>query len=301
MSMTAVSRRLAAGHSSRAYPASNLFVEAANGVRFAYRRLGEGQHGVPPLLVLSHYRADLDMWDPQLLDDLAGGREVIVVDNAGVGLSGGEVPGTVEEMADHIVNFLSALAVARVDLLGFSLGGYVAQEIVLCRPEVVRRLVLAGTAPRGTGRDDALDGPVHERAAKEAIGPKDLLFLLFGPSHMSRMKGTEFIRRLGRRREEPDAGVTERAWRAQIEAARRWGEPAPGAATRLGRLPHPVFVAHGQHDVMVDVAKGRLLADLLPDARLKVYPDAGHGFLFEEHEEFGADVAAFLGKGLAAV
>jgi pimeloyl-ACP methyl ester carboxylesterase len=246
------------------------------------------------LLALSHFRADLDMWDPQLLDNLAVEREVIVVDNAGVGLSGGGVPETVEEMADHVAAFLASLAVTVVDLLGFSLGGYVAQELALRRPQLVRRVVLAGTAPPGTGSDHALTGRVHERVVREAIGPKDLLFLLFAPSHTSRTKGTEFIRRLGRRREDPDAGVTELAWQTQIRAARRWGEPVPGAAARLWRLPHPVFVAHGEHDVMVDVAKGRLLADLLSCADLKIYADAGHGFLFQEPDEFAADVHAFL-------
>ncbi|MEU3980413.1 alpha/beta fold hydrolase [Streptomyces sp. NPDC026672] len=267
-----------------------LFVRSSTGIRYAYSRGGSGSG--PPLLFLSHFRATIDMWDPALVERLAAGREVVLIDNRGIGLTDGAAPHTVEEMAHGVLDFVDTLGLARVDLLGFSLGGYVAQQVARTRPELVRRLVLAGTAPRGSGEDLALSGRVHTITRKSAIGPKDLIHLFFPGTPEGRDAGVAFIRRLGRPREDPDTGVEEISWRAQLDAAKTWGADLPDNSEKP--LPHPVLVAHGEQDVMISAAKGRLLAARLPNATLKVFPHAGHGFLFQEHEDFAADVLAFL-------
>ncbi|MFD9207873.1 alpha/beta fold hydrolase [Streptomyces sioyaensis] len=271
----------------------NHFVEASNGVCYAYRRFGDGPQ--TPLLLLSHFRANLDMWDPLLISEIAAERPVLLVDNAGIGLSGGRTPHTVEEMARDIHAFIRALQLTEVDLLGFSIGGYVAQELALHHPHLVRRVILAGTAPRGTGGDLALDGRAHTSATKEVLGPKDLLFLFFPANPAGRERGVDFIRRLGQHRPDPDRSVSRSAWQAQIAAATAWGLPDPGALTELARMTQPTLVAHGALDVMVDPEKGRLLAAHLPHSVLRVFQDAGHAFLFQNPEEFAAIVRQFLG------
>lgn len=273
-------------------------VQAGNGIRYSYTRFGGG-HG-PPLLFLSHFRANMDMWDPGLVDRIAATREVILVDNAGIGRSGGRTPTTIPAMAGHVLAFADALGLKQVDLLGFSLGGYVAQEVTLARPDLVRRVVLAGTAPRGTGGDLALDGRVHATATKDTLGPRDLLFLFFPPTEAGRAHGIDFIRRLGRPRPDPDPAVTPESWRAQMDSATAWGVPDPDGVRRLASLPHPVLVAHGKHDVMVAAGKARLLAAHLPNVVLKIFPDAGHGFLFQHHLEFASDITDFLGEQTGA-
>jgi pimeloyl-ACP methyl ester carboxylesterase len=270
-----------------------LTVRAANGIRYTYSRFGGGH--APPLLFLSHFRASMDLWDPGLVERVAESREVILVDNAGVGRSEGRTPTTIPAMAEHILAFADALALEFVDLLGFSLGGYVAQEVALARPAMVRRVVLAGTAPRGTGSDLGLSGRAHAAATKEALGPKDLLFLFFPQTETGRTHGVEFIRRLGRPRPDPDLAVTSESWRAQLDSATEWGVPDPDGVRRLAMLRQPTLVAHGEHDVMVAVDKARLLTAHLPNAELKIFPDAGHGFLFQHHLEFADDIANFLG------
>jgi pimeloyl-ACP methyl ester carboxylesterase len=266
------------------------FARAGNGVRYAYRRFGDVE-GIP-LLLLSHFRANLDMWDPLLISEIAKQRPVIAVDNTGIGLSGGTTPDTVDAMARDIAWFLAAIGLAEVDVLGFSIGGYVAQALARLRPASVRRMILAGTAPRGTGRDAPLRGGAHAAATKDVIGLRDLLFLFFAPSAASREKGVEFIRRLGQERVDPDRSVTYEAWQAQWEAARAWVLPDTG--TGAADLVQPALVAHGQFDVMVSLDRGRLLAEQLPNATWKMFPDAGHAFLFQEPEEFAADISRFL-------
>ncbi|MEU4674610.1 alpha/beta hydrolase [Amycolatopsis sp. NPDC023774] len=269
-------------------------IRAANGIRYTYTRIGGND--TPPLLFLSHFRASIDMWDPGFVERVAAAREVILVDNAGVGRSEGRTPTTIPDMAEHVLAFIDALGLDVVDLLGFSLGGYVAQELALARPVLVRRLVLAGTAPRGTGGDLALSGRTHVAATKEALGPKDLLYLLFPQTETGRTHGIEFIRRLGRPRPDPDFAVTPESWRAQLDSATAWGRPDPAGVHRLALLRQPTLVAHGEHDVMVSVDKARLLAAHLPNAVLKIFPDAGHGFLFQHHTEFADDITNFLGE-----
>ncbi|MBL1102796.1 alpha/beta fold hydrolase [Streptomyces coffeae] len=271
----------------------NHFVDASNGVCYAYRCFGDGAQ--TPLLLLSHFRANLDMWDPLLISEIAAERPVVLVDNAGIGLSGGRTPHTIEEMARDIHAFIQALQLNEVDLLGFSIGGYVAQELAFNHPNLVRRVILAGTAPRGTGGDLALSGRAHTSATKEVIGSKDLLFLFFPANPAGRERGVDFIRRLGQHRPDPDRSVSRSAWQAQIAAATAWGLPNPGALTKLAHMTQPTLVAHGELDVMVDPEKGRLLAEHMPNSIMRVFQDAGHAFLFQNPEEFAATVRDFLG------
>jgi len=265
-----------------------LFTRSPDGCRYAYIRIGD-EKGNPPLLLLSHFRATIDMWDPALLEKLSADRAVIAVDNRGIGLSDGTTPDTVSAMAEAIAAFMTSLGLtgAEADVLGFSLGGYTAQELARERPDLVRRLILAGTAPRGSGVDIAARGRVRRIITKQVIGPKDLVHLFFPPTPAGRAHGVEHLRRLSAH--PPGPAVTEPSWRAQLAAAAEWGTRG-----RPADLTQPTFVAHGELDIMVAAEKGVALASRLPNAELKIYPGTGHGFLFQEYEEFSADVLRFL-------
>ncbi|MDT0449475.1 alpha/beta fold hydrolase [Streptomyces hesseae] len=269
------------------------FVRSPDGCRYAYVRFGS-EKGNPPLLLLSHFRASIDMWDPALLQRLAANRTVIVVDNRGIGLSDGTTPSTVEAMAEGIAEFMASLGLGSVDVLGFSLGGYVAQALARFRPNLVRRLILAGTAPRGFGEDNAAGGRVRSIISKKLISAKDIIHLFFPPTAVGRAHGIEYIRRLSRRRVGPAGGVTETSWRAQLEAAEAWGARDPLAVGELAAITQPTFVAHGELDIMVAAEKSNILASHVPHSVLKIYPGTGHGFLFQAYEEFGTDVVRFL-------
>jgi pimeloyl-ACP methyl ester carboxylesterase len=275
----------------------NQHVEAANGVTYRYRRFGTPSESGLPLVCLVHFRAILDNWDPLFVDTLAAEREVILVDLAGVGGSTGTTPNTVEEMAHDAFAFLDALHVTRYDLLGFSLGGFIAQEIALRRPWAVRRLVLAGTGPQG-GSDMHLYtvGAIRDTAFGDEPKPENLLTLFFEKSGSSQAKGVEFLLRLGQRTTDRDAPSTLAVRDAQLTAISAWGVPDATRLQRLAAIQQPVLVANGDHDEMVPTKNTYLLAEHLPNARVSIYPDAGHGFLFQYPVEFGTEVNAFLGR-----
>jgi pimeloyl-ACP methyl ester carboxylesterase len=273
--------------------APNRAVEAANGVTYAYRRLGDASGG-PPLVLLQHFRGNLDNWDPALVDALASMREVILFDNAGVGGSTGDTPRTVTAMAHDALRFLEALGLREVDMLGFSLGGFVAQELVLIRPRLVHRLVLAGTGPQGGEHMHGFADEVFANAMRDEPGAEDLLALFFERSVTSIAAGREFVQRIFARTDDRDADTTLETRDAQVDAIHTWGIPDPSRLERLAGITQPVLVANGDNDRMVPTRNSYLLADRLPNARLKIYPDAGHGFLFQYPAEFSAQVAAFL-------
>jgi pimeloyl-ACP methyl ester carboxylesterase len=273
--------------------APNRTVEAANGVTYAYRRLGDAS-SAPPLVLLQHFRGNLDNWDPALVDTLAVTREVIMFDNAGVGASTGSTPRTVTAMAHDALRFLEALELREVDMLGFSLGGFVAQELVLIRPRLVRRLVLAGTGPRGGEDMHGFADDVFANATRDEPGAEDLLALFFERSETSIAAGWEFVRRIFARTDDRDAATTLATRDAQLDAIHAWGIPDPSKLDRLAGITQPVLVAGGDNDRMVPTRNSHLLAIRLPDARLQLYPDAGHGFLFQYPGEFSAEVEAFL-------
>lgn len=283
------------GHGSQT-TAPNLRIEAANGVTYAYRRFGNTETAALPLVFFVHFRANLDNWDPLLVDTIARQREVILLDNTGVAGSTGTTPGTVEAMALDAIAFTDALGLRRYDLLGFSLGGFVAQEVALIRPHQARRIVLVGTGPRG-GRDmHVFTRVVLEIAVKDASVAEDLLTIFFEQTATSQARGREFIDRLGSRREERDATVSLATRDAHLSAIETWGIPDPTRLNRLAGITQATLVANGDNDIMVPTENTYLLADHLPNARLSIYPDAGHGFLFQYPVEFGTEVNAFLGQ-----
>jgi pimeloyl-ACP methyl ester carboxylesterase len=275
--------------------ARNHTVEGRNGVRYFYRRFGgPAAADTVPLVLLHHFRANIDGWDPALVDSLAAGREVVLVDNVGVGATTGTTPHTVTEMAHGALAFVDALGLTSVDVLGFSLGGYVAQEIALIRPRLVRRLVLAGTGPMG-GRDmhgfadEIMD--VIRRGERTADGQ---IHMFFPHTETGRAKGREFVARVGARTADRDTPTRPPTWSAQLDAITAWGVPDLSRLARLSGIRTPTFVANGDHDLVVPTPNTHILGGLLPDARVRIYPDAGHGFLFQYPDEFAGDVADFL-------
>jgi pimeloyl-ACP methyl ester carboxylesterase len=262
--------------------------------RFVYRRFGDAASEAPPLVCLQHFRGNLDNWDPSLVDRLAVDREVILVDNRGVGASSGTVPDNVDDMARDVLRFVDALGLRQVDLLGFSLGGYVAQEVALVRPRLVRRIVLAGTAPRGAPRIHRWSDGVYELATQDVLDANRFLRLFFSGSDESQVKGREFLKRISARTIDRD-GPTDLATRdAQLEAFARWGIPDPSKLSRLAAITNPTFVASGDNDSLMITENSYLLAHHLPNAQLRVYSDSGHGFLDQYPEQFADHVNAFL-------
>ena len=273
--------------------AENLSLEVGN-VSFAYRRFGNAQTAAPALAMLQHFRGNLDNWDPALVDRLAQDREVILLDNRGVGGSTGVVPENVTMMARDALAFIDALGLKQIDLLGFSLGGYVAQELVLLRPRLVRRLVLAGTAPQGGPDLHRWSENVYTLATADQPAAEDLLSLFFSSSDQSRAKGIESLGRLYQREVDRDEPTDLATRDAQLAAITAWGIPDESKLNRLAGITQPTLVANGDNDTMMHTQNSQLLAERLPNAQLWIYPDAGHGFLNQYPELFADDVHAFL-------
>ena len=266
-------------------------VSAANGVDYAYRDTGEGEVA---LVLLNHFRGNLDNWDPALVDALAVNRRVIAFDNAGVGGSTGVTPHTIGQMAHDATAFISAMDLGQVDLLGFSIGSFVAQEITLIRPAMVRRLVLASSAPQGAAGMHGWAPEVIGAIGTPKTSPEEYLDVFFARSPSSRQAGQQALQRMYARTEDRDAATTWATREAQYDAVCTWGIPDHAKLQRLSCLQMPVFVANGNSDPMILPHYSYLLAGLIPQARVKIYADAAHGFLFQHHAEFAADVEAFL-------
>ena len=267
-------------------------VEAANGTGFAYRDLGEGD---VPIVAFQHFRGNLENWDPPLIDALAANRRVLTFDNTGVGATTGMTPHTIAEMAQDAIAFVDALALAQVDLLGFSIGSFVAQEITLTRPDLVRRVVLASSAPQGAAGMHGWAKDVIDAVGKRQGSPEGYLSVFYAPSPASQAAGKQSLQRIfGARTEDRDADTTWQTRQAQYDAVCSWGIPNHALLQRVSAIDHPVFIANGDSDPMILPHYSYLLAGLIPQARLKIYPDAAHGFLFQHAAEFAADVEAFL-------
>lgn len=271
--------------------APNRMVGAANAIDYAYRQIGDGTR---TLVLLQHFRGNLDNWDPALIDALARDRTVVTFDNTGVGGSTGTTPDTVAQMARDAIAFLEALELGAVDLLGFSIGSFVAQEIALIRPAVVRRLVLASSAPSGAAGMHGWAPDVIGAVGEPERNPDGYLGVFFTPSAASRQAGVETLARLTARRDDRDEQTTWQTRQAQYDAVCDWGIPDHGRLQRVSAIEMPVFVANGDGDPMILPHFSYLLAGLIPQAKVKIYPDAAHGFLFQHHAEFARDVGAFL-------
>jgi pimeloyl-ACP methyl ester carboxylesterase len=246
-------------------------------------------------VALQHFRGNLDNWDPALIDALAHGRRVITFDNQGVAASTGTTPSTIAQMALDAIDFIDALGVGQVDLLGFSIGSFVAQEIALVRPSTVRKLVLASSAPQGASGMHGWAPEVIGAVGKPKISAEEYLSVFFTPSAASHAAGQEVLGRIyGARTTDRDADTNWQTRLAQYDAVCAWGEPNFSVLERVSAIDQPVFVANGDSDPMILPRYSYLLAGLIPGARLKIYPDSAHGFLFQHHAEFAADVDAFL-------
>src|SRR6516164_8899209 len=269
----------------------NKLISAANGVDYAYRDTGESE---VPLLLLNHFRGNLENWDPALIDELAPARRVITFDNAGVGGSTETTPHTVVQMAYDAIAFITAMDFGQVDLLGFSIGSFVAQQIALTRPAVVRRLVLASSAPQGAAGMHGWAPEVIGAIGTPKTTPEEYLDVFFAQSPSSRQAGQEALQRMYARTQDRDQATTWATREAQYDAVCTWGIPDHALLQRLSCLQMPVCVANGDSDPMILPHYTYLLAGLIPQARMKIYPDSAHGFLFQHHAEFAADVEAFL-------
>jgi pimeloyl-ACP methyl ester carboxylesterase len=266
-------------------------VTAGNAVEYAYRDVGEG--GLP-LVLLQHFRGNLDNWDPALVDALAADRRVVTFDNVGVGGTTGSTPSTVEAMAHDSIAFIEAMGFQRVDLLGFSIGSFVAQEIALIRPDLLRRVVLASAAPQGAAGMHGWAPEVIAAVGQPETSPQGYLSVFFAPTSTSREGGQQVAGRIFGRTANRDEPTTWQTRQAQYDAVCAWGIPNHSLLERVAAIELPVFVANGDSDPMILPRYSYLLAGLLSDARLKIYPDSAHGFLFQHHSQFAADVHAFL-------
>jgi pimeloyl-ACP methyl ester carboxylesterase len=277
---------------ANAVAAPNQFIEAANGIRYAYRRFGK--KGGVPLILMQHFRGNLDNWDSVLLDTLAAEREVIPFDNAGVSSTNGVTPSTVKQMARDAVAFVEALKLEQIDVLGFSLGGFIAQEMALLKPDLVRKVVLAGTGPQGGPQMHGWRKDIADAARKPDMGAPELLYIMFKHTPTSQAKGPEYLGRFMKRQADRDAPSTLATRDAQYDAVVDWGIPDHSKLQRLTAIQQPTFVANGDDDLMLPPRLSYLMAGLIPNARIKIYPDASHGFLWQHNKEFGSDVNAFL-------
>jgi pimeloyl-ACP methyl ester carboxylesterase len=268
-------------------------VAADNAIEYAYRDLGESE---VPLFLLQHFRGNLDNWDPALVDALAAERRVVTFDNVGVGATSGATPSTVEAMAHDAIAFVDAIGLERIDLLGFSIGSFVAQEIALIRPDLVRRLVLASAAPQGAPGMHGWAPEVIAAVGGREPNPQGYLDVFFANTDTSRQAGQQAAGRIFGRTTNRDEPTSWQTRQAQYDAICAWGIPNHALLERVTGIQLPVFVANGDSDPMILPRYSYLLAGLLPDARLKIYPDSAHGFLFQHHSEFAADVHAFLGE-----
>lgn len=264
---------------------------SAGGVEFAYRELGR-QHGGTPVVLLNHLAAVLDNWDPRVVDGLAARRHVIVFDNRGVGASTGRPSNSMEQMADDAIAFIKATGFSQVDLFGFSMGGMIAQEIVLKEPLLVRRMILAGTGPAGGEGISAVAGVANYdllRGLFTGQDPKQYLFFTRTPSGIQ--AGQAFLARLAERSQDRDKEITVGAYVAQLQALAAWGQKQPAD---LSVIQQPVLIVNGDDDRMVPTRNSHDLARRLPNSSLIIYPDAGHGGVFQHHADFVPRALSFL-------
>jgi pimeloyl-ACP methyl ester carboxylesterase len=272
--------------------AENRQVEAANGITFAYRDVGSSE---VPLVLFQHFRGNLENWDSELIDALAQNRRVVTFDYVGVGGSTGQTDHTIAEMAKGAIAFLDALQFDELDLLGFSIGSFVAQDVTLTRPALVRRVVLASSAPQGAAGMHGWAKEVVDAVGKPKTGPEGVLAVFFAPSATSQEAGKQSLQRIyGARKQDRDVDTTWANRLAQYDAVCSWGEPNHALLERVSAIDCPVFIANGDSDSMILPHYSYLLAGLIPQSKVKIYPDSAHGFLFQHAAEFAADVEAFL-------
>jgi pimeloyl-ACP methyl ester carboxylesterase len=262
-----------------------------NDIRYAYRRFGKP--GTIPLLFLEYFNSNMDGWDPDVTDSFAAGHEVILFDNAGVGASVGKTPHVVAEMTKHCVAFCRALGLKQIHVVGFSLGGMIAQQLALEHPQLVGRLILLGTGPRGGEGMTFTELSPEEQADPVAF----LLAAFFSPSEASQAAGREYMKRLASRKNDLDLPVSRDSAVAQVAALREWGTiPATGRYATLESITHPTLIVHGSKDIVVTPINAFILAEHLPNAQLIMYPDASHAAFSQCAENFLQNARLFLNE-----
>lgn len=266
---------------------------SADGINFAYREYGQ-QNGGTPVIFLNHLAAVLDNWDPRIIDGIAAKHHVVVFDNRGVGASTGEPAKSIEQMADDAITFIQAKGFKQVDLFGFSMGGMISQEIVLKQPKLIRKMILSGTGPAG-GTGISTVGRVSNwdlvRGLATRQDPK--VYLFFTRTDNGKAAAKAFVQRINERTENRDKEITISAYRAQLKALKKWGSKKPAD---LSVIQQPVLVANGDYDRMVPTVNTYDLAKRLPNSALIIYPDAGHGGIFQFHDDFVKQSLTFLAK-----
>jgi len=262
---------------------------------YAYRQFGSGRGH--PLLFLQHFTGTLDGWDPAVTDPIAAGRSVILFESAGIGRSSGKVPETVAGMADHALKFLEAIGLTQVDVLGFSLGGMVVQVMALKRPALLRRIILTGTGPEG-GVGVAMDRPELLKIFVDQNMPmsEKLLKLFFETTETSQSAGRRFVERLARRTRDKDTPATAEAAGAQLAAMAKWAKSGGKPYADLKKITQPVLVTNGNNDTMIPTVNSFTLSEHLTNAQLIIYPDSGHGALFQHAGAFTSHVSEFLDR-----
>lgn len=266
---------------------------SADGINFAYREYGQ-QNGGTPVIFLNHLAAVLDNWDPRIIDGIAAKHHVVVFDNRGVGASTGKPSKSIEQMADDAITFIQAKGFKKVDLFGFSMGGMISQEIVLKQPQLIRKMILSGTGPAG-GTGISTVGRVSNwdlvRGMATRQDPK--VYLFFTRTENGKAAAKAFVQRINERTENRDKEIMLSAYRAQLKALKKWGSKKPAD---LSVIQQPVLVANGDHDRMVPTVNTYDLAKRLPNSSLIIYPDAGHGGIFQFHQDFVKQSLTFLAK-----
>jgi pimeloyl-ACP methyl ester carboxylesterase len=266
---------------------------SAGGVNFAYRELGQ-RNGGTPVVFLGHLAAVLDNWDPRVVDGIAAKHHVIVFDNRGIGASTGSPANSMEQMADDAIAFIKGMGFKQVDLFGFSMGGMISQEIVLKEPQLVRKMILAGTGPAGGDGISTVAGVANYdliRASLTGQDPKQFLFFTRTPNGIE--AGKAYLKRLAERSANRDKDISVSAYVAQLQALSAWGQKRPAD---LSVIKQPVFVANGDDDRMVPTKNSYDLARRLPNSTLTIYPDAGHGGVFQFHADFVPQALDFLAR-----
>ncbi|PSL28131.1 alpha/beta fold hydrolase [Chitinophaga ginsengisoli] len=273
--------------------APTQFVDV-NGYKFAYRRFGKtGRH--LPLVFFQHFTGTLDNWDPAVLDPLSQEREIIIFDNKGIARSEGEPPHTIAAIAADAEAFMDKLGLTKIDLFGFSMGSFVAQQIALDRPALVNRIILVGSGPRGGEELETFSPEVWALFEKQYAQPDELLLdTFFAPTASSQAAGRLFLDRIRSRKDDRDIAISDKVVPAQLAAIAEWGKKRPGSFDYLNKITHPVLVVTGKKDIIFPTVNSYLLQQHLPDAQLLLYPDSNHGSQYQFHEHFVIQVRLFL-------
>ena len=272
--------------------APNKSIRTANGITYVYRELGE-KIGIP-IVFFTHLSANLDNWDPRIIDGIAKQHWVITFDNTGVGLSSGQVPGTIKEMAEDAIDFIKALGFKQIDILSFSMGGMIAQELLELEPTLIRKVILTGTGPRGGKGIENVTKISNQDLVRAIFTLKDVkTYLFFTRTLNGKRKAKEFLARIKERKQNRDKMISLKGYLTQLKAINRWGKSTPAD---LSKIKQPILVVNGEADRMVPTENSYELVQCLPNSKLVIYKDAGHGAIFQYHEEFTKEVLAFLNK-----